>query len=363
MFSITPPHKGCMAIKPTSCSSQSLTSSIVSATPPASATSISASSNKTTFYVGETISKSNVSVEDNLSNSIDDFSFDTYIFTYEDANSGGALTDKAFTISYDDFECELIVQVQRKGYQTVGTSDKNVSYTDLPTAYQTSLSERTSSSGISFYAYNCANYSSKMQFKKNGGYFQTTSESNLKSLTINDRETNVLTVYAGTTSNAITTLISGSNDTYNLTGYKFVKVINECSYAAYCSSLTISIDVPNSAQNVANFIMFEDANNQCLTKFGTAKGYFEGLSKAERTTFMTSNDYVISTARTRLQAWATNQGKTITLSNGDYVISTNNVSPFFRESDQSMIIVIVAISSISLLAIAMFILKYKKKEL
>ena len=66
--------------------------------------------------------------------------------------------------------------------------------------------------------------------------------------------------------------------------------------------------------------MYEDTINQCTTKFDVAVSYFNNMSSSERTTFMTSNDYVISCARERLEAWAANQGKQIVYSNGDYLV-------------------------------------------
>ena len=345
--------------------SSAVASSIISATPPITVTSISASVSKT-YFVGDTISISDISVIDNNSASVDSFEFeyDNYQFTYEDAASGGALTNKTFedAILYGDLACDLTVQVQRKAFQAITTSTYSVSYTDLPTSYQTSTDELTAASGVKFIAYNLANYSSKMQFKASGGYFQTAQEMNLKTVTINNRETNPLTVYGSNTANSFSTTITGNNDVYNLTGYKYVKIIKSGSGAAYCSSVTITTGSNETATNVANYIMYEDTNNQCLTKYDVAEEYFEGLSKAERASFMTSDDYVISTARERFEAWALNQGKTINYTGGDYVISSNNISPVLKESDQSIVIVVVSISAISLLAIGMFLLKYKKKE-
>ena len=307
-------------------------------------TSISASVSKT-YYVGDTISASDITVKDNLNNNIADFTFanDDYQFKFEDASSGGSLTDKIFTnsISYSTFTCSLTVQVQRKARQSTESSTKSVNFTDLPTSYQTGTDERTAASGIKFIAYNLANFSSKMQFKEKGGYFQTTQSMNLKSLQINNRETNALTVYASNSSGSFTQTITGSNDVYNLTGYTYVKVMKSGNGAAYCASLTLSIGVDDSAVNLANYIMYEDTNNQCATKFPTAKGYFEGLTSTERSTFMTSNDYVIKEARKRLQAWADHLGKTITYSNSDYVISnSSSVLPIKEESSVSIITII-----------------------
>ena len=67
--------------------------------------------------------------------------------------------------------------------------------------------------------------------------------------------------------------------------------------------------------------MYEDTENQCTTKFDEAKTYFEGLTKSQRNTYMTSSDYIIETSRVRFSAWAAHLGKQITYSNNDYVIS------------------------------------------
>ena len=78
---------------------------------------ISATVSKT-YYVGDVITSSDITVTDNLDNSIDGFTFanNNYQFTYSDASSGGSLTNKTFTnsISYNNMTCSLTVQVQEK---------------------------------------------------------------------------------------------------------------------------------------------------------------------------------------------------------------------------------------------------------
>lgn len=330
----------------------------------APATSITATPTKT-FYVGETISASNISVIDNNSNSVNSFSFanDGYQFTYTDASSGGALTSKTFTnaITSGNLTCSLTVQVQRKNYVTPSEDDYSVSYTDLPTSYQTSTTERTAASGVKFIAYNLANYSSKMQFKASGGYFQTTQSMSLKSLTINNRETNALTVYGSTNGTSFSNSITGTNDVYDLTGYTYVKVMKNGSGAAYCANLTIVAGTLETPTNIANYIMYEDTNNQCTTKLGIAITYLGDLSSSDRTTFSGSSDYVISTARTRLNAWAASQNKTIdyehaTMSNRSG-ISLSNVN-----NNSSAITLIIIISLVGTTTIGIFFYLRKKHE-
>ena len=317
----------------------------------AAVTSITASVSKT-YYVGETISASDITVVDNNGDEIDSFTFanDGYQFTYADAASGGAVTDKTFTnaISGANLTCSLTVQVQRKARETPsGSQSDSVTYTDLPTTYQTSTTERTAASGIKFIAYNLANYSSKMQFKASGGYFQTTEALALKSLTINNRETNALTVCGSTNGTSFSTTISGTNDVYDLTGYSYVKVMKNGSGAAYCASLTIAVEASDTAANLSNYIMYEDTTDQCNTKLDIAIGYLGDLSSSERTTMQTSSDYVIATARERLEAWAAYKGKTINYSNGELQRAISTLPVEANDSKTAIIVIVVTLISVT----------------
>ena len=114
--------------------------------------------------------------------------------------------------------------------------------------------------------------------------------------------------------------------------------------------------------------MYTDNEGQCTTNFDVAKGYFEGLSDDEKTSFMTSNDYVICTARERLTAWATHLGKVITTDgDGKYVIQNAkyiNTSPNGQlglEEDSSLIILFV-ICTLGAGSLSVFYLVKKKKK-
>lgn len=330
----------------------------------APATSITATCNKT-FYVGETITKSDITVTTNTSEDVtSSVTFADYQFTYVDASSGGALTNKQFQITYNDLNTTLTVQVQRKAYATpTGTEPYSITYTDLPTSYQTSTSEREAASGVKFIAYNLANYSSKMQFKASGGYFQTTQAMTLKSLTINNRESNALTVYGSTNGSSFSSSISGTNDVYDLTGYSYVKVMKNGSGAAYCASLTIEVASLETAENVANDIMYEDTVNQCVEKLDVVLLELNNLSESELNTFTTSSNYVISTARERLEAWARNQGKSIDYSSVGAVALRSINNKLFTSIDKSidniLIVIICSISVTSLFALYAIIKKKK----
>ena len=125
-----------------------------------------------------------------------------------------------------------------------GEEEFTITYGDLPTAYSTSSTVYTADSGIKFQAYNCANYSSKMQWRANSGYLQNTEALELQSLTINDRESNTLTVYGSNTAGTFTVEITGNNDVYDLTGYCYFKIARTSNGAAYCSSISITTGTP-----------------------------------------------------------------------------------------------------------------------
>ena len=110
--------------------------------------------------------------------------------------------------------------------------------------------------------------------------------------------------------------------------------------------------------------MYEDTTNQCLTKFDIAKGYFEGLTTAERASFMADNGYVISTARTRLQAWADYLGKVIVSSNDDYVITNKQVNLLtnITTSNSLATILVVSISVVALVSIGGYFFLRKKED-
>ena len=113
-------------------------------------------------------------------------------------------------------------------------------------------------------------------------------------------------------------------------------------------------------ENVANYIMYEDTNNQCVSKLPTALGYFKNLTSAGKTEFQTSDNYVISTARTRLDAWASSQGKTIDYSSGE-LSNKSAIFGFNVESDNCVtLIVIIALVSTASLTALLFI---KKKRM
>ena len=109
--------------------------------------------------------------------------------------------------------------------------------------------------------------------------------------------------------------------------------------------------------NFSNYIMFEDINNQCSTKTDVAIDYYNNLSSSEKDTFLTSTDYVISTARERFNAWLINQGKII---GGDNNIQSAKSIEFLSENNSSIIVIII-LSLVGVVSLGSYFYFHKKK--
>ena len=345
-------------------------------------TSITASTNKT-FKVGDIISSSDITVKDNNDNAVTNFTFsnDSYQFTYADAASGGASTSKTFTnaISYSNLSCSLTVSVSRAAYVAPSTTTDTITASDL-SATGTSYSNFSNVSKISGakYAGNSAkNNAGAIQIRSSGsnsGIVSTTSGGVISKVTITiSSGTNTIDVYGknsaySTASDLYSTstqgtLVGSTSSTGTITfssSYTYVGIRSR-SGAAYLTSVAIEYGSGESAKNIANYVMYTDTNGQCTTKLSTAVGYIKNLTSAEKTTFQTSNDYVISTARTRLNAWAIHEGKTINWSNGT-LSNSNKVVPLGNAENNSTIITLLIISMISISSIGAYIYLNKKKS-
>lgn len=357
----------------------------------AEVTAIYASVNKT-YHPGETISKSDIYVEDNLGNEITSFTFgnDGYQFTYKDAPSGGSEASKTFTnsVAYSTLSCDLTVNVSRVNYATPVSKDDemNKTWTGASGTTYTSWSNKTSNSGA-VYAGNSAGGNSSIQLRTNNSNsgIVTTSYSGALTIssvsvtwnsnTVNGRTINV---YGSTTAytspselygNSIKgtllgTIVCGTSTSLAITGsYQYIGIRSN-SGAIYLDKIVVTYGTSENPTNVANYIMYEDNNGQCSTKFDIAKGYFGSLSKDDRATFMTSSDYVISNARTRFQDWARHLGKTIVNQDGDYIVSNAiNISPvintFIRNNS---VIIVIVVSALSVISIGGYFLFRKKKD-
>ena len=312
-----------------------------------STSTLFAEANKT-FYVGDTISSSDITVKNSLGSTVSGFVFanNGYKFTYEDATSGGELTNKTFSnaITYSSNTCSLTVQVQRKARETSSTSGglDTLVASDLvatDTSYKDSIV--TKSSGATYIAQSAKDNSGNIQMRSknnNSGIVTSVSGGNVCKIKITvGSGSNEINIYGKNSAyTAVTDLYNSANagtmikqisstSTFTLTTtYPYIGIRSN-NGAIYLKSIEITYEGSgasnDTASNVANYIMYEDTVGQCATKFPNAKEYFENLSVAERNIFMTSDDYVISKARERLIAWAKSIGSSIMMSGETYVIT------------------------------------------
>ena len=342
------------------------------------ATEIIASVTKT-YHPGETISKSDIHVEDDLGNVIMDFEFSEsgYQFLYSDAPNGGEIGNKIFaeSISYGEFTTNLKVYVSRKEHaeaqEVVDTM--TASWTGAGTSY-TDWSGKSGNSGAVY----AGNSMAPTGNSKGAGGIQlrstndnsgivTTSYSGTAYLssvslvwhsdTSNGRTLNIYgknspyeaatDLYSSNTSGTLLgTIVKGTSTSLTIEGqYKYIG-IRSASNALYLNKIEVTYSLADSAENVANYIMFEDTENQCLSKYDEAKELFLALPSDMRATFMTSSDYVIASARERLQAWAAHEGEAIIFVNGDYAMSSSGlfVSSMKKEQgDSALPIILIAL--------------------
>ena len=355
-------------------------------------TSITAVANKT-FYVGETITKSNITVTDNNGDIVTNYDFESYKFVYNDASSGGALTNKELIVQSGVMSAPLVAQVQRKSYEsTVGASDTLTRATTGVSSGSTSYSNWNgkSVSSDAVYAGNSAGGNDSIQIRSkdsDSGIVTTSSGGKIKKVTVqwqgstsNGRTLNVYgknTAYStpselfnsSTQGTLLGTIVKGTSTELTIDGsYDYVGV-RSAGDAMYLTSITFSYGGDETPTNIANYIMFEDTNGQCADvgitkgKFSIACDYFGALTKQGRVTFMESRDYVISTARERFINWAAYHHKTIQPSGDDYIITPSIQNQILMDitSNSPSIIVIVA-SIICLSALGGYIFIRKRKE-
>lgn len=117
-----------------------------------------------------------------------------------------------------------------------------------------------------------------------------------------------------------------------------------------------------SASNVANYIMYEDNANQCTSKLDLAISYLNELSSDEKNTFSISTDYVISTARNRLEAWARHEGKTLSFVDNAFVASGLRNQPSFNKNNEAIVITILGLASALAVVTGIVLLKRKKEH-
>ena len=349
--------------------------------------SISATVSKT-YHPGDVITKSDITVKDNLNNTITDFTFgnNNYQFTYNDTYDGNDVKEKTFenSISYSTFTCDLTVNVSRNAPDTIATVDDvlTTEITGTNSSY-TSWSGATASSDAVYAGQSMKNSNDAIQIRNQNpsGIVSTTSGGVLSKVTVswdsgtaNGRTLNIYGKNTSYSSSAdlynnnskgtlLGTIAKGTSTELTISGtYEYIGLL--ASYPMYLSSITISYLGQDNATNVSNYIMYEDTDGQCTTKLDNAIKKLNTMSNSDKSSFQTSDNYVISTARERLNAWATHESKTISYSENIYKLVNNAkvINPIINnvEADSSINIIII-FSIISLTAVGGFVYYRQKK--
>lgn len=133
----------------------------------------------------------------------------------------------------NNIEKECLVKITVEPYKEITDTLKN----DLFNGYGSDVEYKTSN-GLILCATNVGNYSNSIQFKKSTGVLYNKEPINLKNITING--TTSLSVYGSDSKNDQNNLISLTNGTYNLEGYKYFTIANKTSGVLKPTSISIT---------------------------------------------------------------------------------------------------------------------------
>lgn len=354
-----------------------------------SSTSITATVNKT-YHPGDIITKDDITVKDDLGNDITNFEFanNNYQLTYDDAVEGGSATSKTFknAVSYSSFVADLVVNVSRVKYVEANSINDvmNRAWTGVISSTYTDWSKTNSSgakyagtsaggnnaiqirgksgSGIVTKKYDGSSYLSSVTVKWNA---ETISGRQLDVYGSNSPYTGPTDLYDDLSSGVLLgSITNGTSTSLTITGeYKYIGLRSN-SGAMYLDEIVVTYGSNESSLNIANYIMINDTANQCKSKLGKAIEKLNSLSNVEKDLFNSSSDYVISTARNRLEAWARSEGKVLTYNEGVYAANANNIDRFINNADSniSLLVHLLVFSIGSVIFSICLILRKKKKK-
>lgn len=354
-----------------------------------SSINIIATVNKT-YHPGDTITKDDINVKDDLGNDITNFEFtnNNYQFTYDDTVEGGNVTSKTFknAVSYSSFITDLVVNVSRVKYVeassindvmdrawTGATNNKYKDWTNSnssgaiyagnsATSFGAIQLRSKECSGIVTTKYDGSSYLSSVTVKWNSN---TASGRKLDIYGSNSPYTGTTDLYSNSSSGTLLgSITNGTSTSLTITGeYKYIGLRSN-SGAMYLDEIIVTYGSNESALNIANYIMINDTDNQCKTKLGIAIDKLNSLSVIEKDLFNSSSDYVISTARNRLEAWARSEGKVLTYNEGVYAANANNIDRYINNIDTniSLLAHLLVFSIGSVIFSTCLILRKKKKE-
>ncbi|MGM9873845.1 MAG: S8 family serine peptidase [Bacilli bacterium] len=294
------------------------------------------------FTPGETISKSDITVKliysSGKENTTSDFTFDDdgYMFTYQDSLSGGEVNTIKMSLVYSETTYDFDVSVYRKAaidyVDTVNLSSSEFSASTISKSSSTSSDSEVTIKDTQFIVTtNAYIFSNCLSFGKNAGSIQNKEafDGYLTSISVTNKS-------SSRTDNYIMISKDGSENswvTYSLEevskgGYYFFKIGFDSTSSSYSniSSISYTIKGQDYVNNVTNYIMYEDTENQCNSKLNAAINLLNSMSNEDKNTFWNSEEYVIKCARDRLLAWANNQGVNVSYTDNSFVLKSSNYS-------------------------------------
>ena len=337
---------------------------------------------KRVFYVGETITKSDIKVMTNTGVDVtNDVTFGDYQFTYQDALSDGQTTSNSFDISYNNLDCEMNVSVQRKAYSspTGAVSDSfngNSLIGDLTGYRQFKDKQDSSSAKYSGVAINNQNVIGLRTDGNEAGIVMTETGGVVTSVQVTS-VTGTVNIYGKNTPYSSSADLFNANKQGSLLGsvssgstslsisgtFRYIGV-RSSSGAVSFGTIQFNINNIDYSKTLADYVMFSDTEGQCESKFSVASTIFNNIGRDERVAFMsTSDDYCVVQARARFIDWAKHHGKVINQSGGDYVISGSQNLSLVRDTlGGSATTIIIIIGVIGLSALGGYIFIRKRKE-
>ena len=330
----------------------------------------------TVFHPGDVITKAEISVSLDFASgahfATDDFEFieDGYRFTYVDAPSGGGVGSKQFSIRYDEEIYYFSVSVSRASYVAPTPSTTTISGTQAKSAGITGTGSGSAASYDSLtingivcevqnaYVFNTGG-TDYLSFGKGIGHIR-----NIQPLSkpLSSLDIHVSNASTTRTDGKLYVSVNGSNwvlkanADFENNDYRYFKIAYESTSSSKYSNIdliTIGFYGADTASNVANYIMIADTENQCLNKLDLALAKLNTMSSAEKNAFWTSDEYRIESARTRLIAWATSQGKALSYFDGSFVVNSQGLAiPFGMGNDgrdnlAAILLLVIAISCAS----------------
>ena len=201
-------------------------------------------------------------------------------------------------------------------------------------------------------------------FGKDDGELKNTvaTSTPIKSLSIYQRASSARTDEKLYVSTDGSTWILTSEADYANNDYYYFKVACESSSSSYSNfNIRLQLAGQDNATNVANYIMYEDTNNQCTTKLDLAISKLNTMLSDDKNTFWTSDDYVIRTARERLIAWAAHEQKTLTYNEGSFHANAARNMINISSSNNPMVVITI-ISIITALSLGGYVFLKRRKE-